>query len=145
MVFIRRKQIKSKFYAYLVENTWVDGRSKQAVKEYLGRILDVDERPQASLSSVDPADLLRELIEYETQFVDAEVDIDNQRVILNGRDVVLSLNGGHLCSYTLKQIQQARKKKNEERPGLALAQALSEAGLRMNKEDFIRLYLHEQL
>lgn len=145
MVFIRRKQVKSKHYAYLVENTWVDGRSKQAVKKYLGRIFDVDERPRADLSGVNPADLLAQLITYETQQVEAEVDVENCRVTLAGRDVVLSLNGGYLCSYTLEQIQQARKTKNENRPGLALAQALSEAGLRIDKEDFIRLYLHEQL
>lgn len=36
MSFVRRKIIKGRAYLYLVENRWVDGRSRQKVIKYLG-------------------------------------------------------------------------------------------------------------
>ncbi len=35
-MFLRKKIIKGHEYWYLVENKWVDGRSKQKVVKYLG-------------------------------------------------------------------------------------------------------------
>lgn len=143
-MFIRRKQIKSRPYAYLVENQWVDGSPKQSVKQYLGRIYDVETGAAADLSSVNPADILSVVIAHETRNADVEVDAEQRSVTRSGRDVVLGLNGGYLCAYTLEQVFRSLHARNEERPGVALAQALSRAGLRVDKESFVRLYLEFQ-
>lgn len=143
-MFIRRKQIKKKPYAYLVENTWKNGTSKQTVKEYLGRIYDVQERPPPDLQEVPDNKLFKELLVYEVSGQEVDISLDERTVKRGSRDVVLALNGGYLCAYTLQEIFRAFHARNEERPGVKLATALSNAGLRINKEAFIRLYLYHQ-
>ena len=140
-MFIRRKQIKGKPYAYLVENRWVDKSPKQTVKQYLGRVYDVETGEPADLSQVPAGQLLQTLVDHETRNADAEVDLDGRTVKKGSRDVVLGINGGYLCAHTLEQVFKARFARNEERPGVALAEAVSRAGLRIDKESFVRLYL----
>ncbi len=36
-MFLRKKMIKGNEYWYLVENKWIEGKSKQKVVKYLGR------------------------------------------------------------------------------------------------------------
>ncbi len=144
-MFVRTKKIKNKPYAYLVENTWVDGSSKQVVKQYLGRIYEAPPTPPADLTNVQPQQILPTVIQHElAQLPEIDVDVDEHTVKKSSRDVVVALNGGYLCGYTLNELFSSLHVADEQRPGLALAQALAQVGLRVDKKDFIRLYMHFQ-
>ena len=47
-MFIREKNINGQKYGYLVENTWNNGKIKQQVKKYLGKIIDEGETETAT-------------------------------------------------------------------------------------------------
>ncbi len=140
-VFIRTKNIKGKQYAYLVENTWKNGRSRQRVVSYLGRVLAPPPAPAPKIRS-DEKDILSSLIEQELIHVEEEYvfDKDNTSFSFKNRPVVFEINGGFLCAYTLQQIMEAKKVRDEDRPGTALAHAFAHAGLRIPKDAFITYY-----
>jgi hypothetical protein len=140
MVFIRSKLVKGKPYAYLVENKWVKGAARQEVKRYLGRVHHQKPRPLADLASVPANELLVALIAHETAGLPVKTSLKN--VKYGNKECVIEMNGGYLCSHTLKQLRKALFERNEERPGTALAEAFSAAGLRIAPEDFVRLYKH---
>lgn len=138
-VFIRTKQIKKYHYAYLVENTWKKGRSKQRVVQYLGRVYSVKTPPPAhSLGE----DIIKSLLEHELSLCEhnIRIDFDTKEVLKGGKEIVLGLNGGFFCTYTFTELHKALYVRNEEVPGTALAQAFSNAGLRIPQEAFISLY-----
>jgi len=139
-VFIRIKQIKTKHYAYLVENQWVRGKTKQKVKQYLGRVLHVPEGPPPV--TIDSSDIVHSLITQELRHLEEEIvfDRENNCFFYKNRPVVLALNGGFLCEHTITQIHNAKNVTEEPRPGTALAQAIANAGLRIPKHAFIQLY-----
>lgn len=145
VVFVRIKWIKDKPYAYLVENKWKNGTSRQTVKEYLGRVHCVDEQPTPAFKS-DATDVIPALIaaELENHDQDVRVDLKRRTVEIGGKQQVLALNGGYLCTRTLKDIYNALHTRNEEQPGTALAESFSRAGLRIPPEAFIVLYQRHQ-
>jgi hypothetical protein len=59
----------------------------------------------------------------------------------NDSSVCIGINGGVLCSQTLRAVLEALVVEHEDRPGISLARALRNAGLRISQEDFIRLYV----
>ena len=138
-MFVRVKKIKGKRYAYLVENSWVSGRSRQKVKEYLGRVIGDHKTAAPDLSDARDRELLTQVILLQVP-EGVRVDIKKRSVTKDGKDVVVGLNNGFLCARTLKDIFSALKKE-ETRPGLALAKALSQAGIKVDQEDFVRIYL----
>lgn len=142
-MFIRKKKIKGKSYAYLAKSTWVDSTSKQEVVKYLGRIYFGDEQPPLDTASVPTKDLLHQLILYESQEL-ADVNITDKTVQKGSQDVVIAVNGGYICDYTLNTIFSSLHVTDEKRPGLQLAKAFSQAGIRVDKDDFITLYMHYQ-
>jgi hypothetical protein len=139
-MFVRRKILKGNPYGYLVENTWTDKGPRQKVVEYLGRIHDVDEKEAMDLSSVEDADILSAVVEHEVS-EDIQVDLKKRTVQKNGESIVLGLNGGVLCDQTLAQVFKGLHTRNESRPGIAFATALRNAGLRIDKQSFIQLYV----
>ena len=141
VAFIRTKYIKGNPYAYLVENTWKKKGSRQKVNKYLGRILERDEREAPSVPDDLPADhIIRHLLDKELESLDVKADMNKRTVTKNGKTVVVSMNGGYLCDHTLKALLKARHARNEERPGLALADAFSRAGISIPPQASVRLY-----
>ncbi len=142
-MFVRIKRIKGKPYAYLVENVWKDGSSRQRVKRYLGRVIQVRDQSAPSVPpSVKGDDLIWHLIGEElAPLGDVRIDISKRKVTRDGQEVVLALNGGFLCSYTVKQVFRALNVTGEDHPGTALAEAFSRAGLRIPQDRFVSLYL----
>ncbi len=51
-MFIRKKKIKGKEYAYLVENKYINGRVKQKVKRYLGKVFRFDRSGDFPITTV---------------------------------------------------------------------------------------------
>lgn len=143
-MFVRIKQIKGKPYGYLVENEWTKRGSRQKVVAYLGRVHVGEEKPPGSFLDVSEENLLQAVAEYEVS-EHVQVDVSTCSVQKEGKEVVLEINGGLLCSQTLQRLRKALFTRNEARPGLLLATALRNAGLRLNQQDFIRLYIHYQV
>ena len=146
-MFIRTKIIKERPYAYLVENVWRHGRSVQRVRKYLGPVRSVPVAPLPVIpEDIEPSRLLRHVIDAELLHAPEEivVHIAKKSVFFRDKPVVLALNGGYLCNYTLATLVRARHAKNEERPGTALATAFSDAGLRIPQDAFITFYRHYQ-
>jgi hypothetical protein len=141
-MFVRTKWIKGNPYAYLVENEWGKRGSRQSVTEYLGRIVTQELQPTPTLpTDTPPEEIILSLVQQELRGLkDIAVDLQKGTVKRKGRNAVISLNGGYLCEHTLKDLRLARYEKNEERPGTALAEAFSRAGLRIPQHAFITLY-----
>ena len=139
-MFVRTKTIKGNPYGYLVENEWTKKGSRQKVVEYLGRIYEHETGPERAFPEHEGMNILKEIVIYETPD-DVNVDFEKLHVTRDEKPVVLGINGGVLCSQTLQQVFEALKTKYEERPGITLARALRNAGLRIRQEDFIRLYV----
>lgn len=146
-MFIRIKKIKGKPYAYLVENKWKDGTTRQRVKQYLGRVYLIDKRPPVALpKDIKKKDILNHIIKHESNNeLGVSVNYHKATVKRGKQHVVLQLNGGYLCKHTIKQLKQAFKKPDKnDTPGLALAEAFRDAGLRIPQKAFVTLYLEAQ-
>lgn len=152
-MFVRRKTIKGKPYAYLVENTWSAGRTRQKVRAYLGRveILSDDEEPIGMAFRADTFRnnmhaLIEEALgkhgffktERRLEKGDFIIDIDSLDVRKNGKSIVLGINRGHLCSHTLKQLMMLAP--DGQGNGQELAHALHVAGLPLTPESFVSLH-----
>lgn len=141
-MFIRTKRVKGKRYAYLVENEWKNGRSRQKVVNYLGRVFDAPTPPAPELSQgLSRAQIIEQLVAQETALLKEEVKFhkENNSFVCRRRDVVIAVNGGFLCTHTLTEIMDSLHV-HEDRPGTALAHAFANAGLRIPQHAFVTFY-----
>lgn len=151
MGFIRAKTIKGKEYAYLVSNTWTINGSRQNVKGYLGRIIHPD-RIREEQTDVSQSDFTEAIIALITQELinhgfnekltrgNTKVDLENRKIINGKKNIVIELNEGLLCTYTLNNLLNLQITGHEEQAGTQLATTLVEAGLKLNKETFVELF-----
>ncbi|MBW2973536.1 hypothetical protein KY346_04035 [Candidatus Woesearchaeota archaeon] len=151
MVFVRIKKLKGKEYAYLVENEWTINGSRQKVKAYLGRVIKplrkkekiTDVRnldyKQAVLALV-KQELLNHGFDENLALDDVKADLAEIKFINKGRNIVLALNEGFLCSQTLKDALDIELTGYEEEAGTQLAKALLELGLKLPKDIFVQLF-----
>ncbi len=167
-MFLRIKKIKGKEYGYRVRNKWTGNGARQKVVGYLGRIYRLERKNETSfgdylanahgksyeeyMKSNDFDAIIMELVKWELSKHggifrnDGKIDLGNVEVALKemsvssgGREIVLKMNDGYLCRHTLKNVFSVHLGEEEE-PGLDFAHALVNAGLRVPKEIFIRLY-----
>lgn len=152
MAFVRTKKLKGKEYAYLVENEWTINGSRQKVKAYLGRVirpLKLRERP-AQTDGLSYKQAVMSLIKQELQnhgFDETltfdnkiKADLENAAFNNSGKNIVLAMNEGFLCSQTLKDALNIQLTGHEEKAGTKLANALVEAGLKIPKDTFVELF-----
>jgi len=157
-MFIRTKKIKNKEYAFLVDNKW-DKKSKkvkQKVIRYLGKVYKPKQENKNFIdfyniesiekySKKDFKKIIKDLIEFEIKTSElrnkVKLNYEKQELKINGRNAVLKINQGYLCSYTIKNLLHFKKLPNEEEKqlGLRLAKSLVNAGIRIPKELFVRL------
>ena len=152
MAFVRTKKIGGKSYGYLVENRWEDGRAKQTVTQYLGRVhelpkigtTDVDISNHSFINAVH-AIIGQELcnhgfVKSEQGFVrdGVMVNTTDWNIVNKGKPAVLRINDGYLCSHTLRQLINFNP--GDQDAGFALARRLVEAGIALPKENFVKLY-----
>ena len=151
MGFIRAKTIKGKEYGYLVHNTWTATGPRQNVKGYLGRIIRPQKQKEGitDISKLDYIEALFTLIkqELDNHGFDAmltkdqtKIDLENRRIINRNKNIIVGMNEGYLCTYTLNKLMILTPNGYEEQAGLQLATALVEAGLKLNKETFVQLF-----
>lgn len=190
MGFIRFKKVKKYEYCYLVENTWKKRKKepRQKVKEYLGRLIRPERIHNVSFVSMikrgvigylkekDYEDIVQDLVKLafinygikemgksEDKLVSGCSVSKEGIVLMNGRKIVIAMNEGYLCTYTLSKLLKfdGRKAKpvkseisenlesekeemdeslEERRIGYNLAKAIVDAGLSIPKEIFIGLF-----
>lgn len=167
MSYIRTKKISGSRYAYLVDNVWEDGRSRQKVRKYLGKVYalkktkgrlqfsstvgqDLDEYMEEAKAASLTGDAARyELLKHGFEQKDEllvsgklVVDMKARRVYSRkDKDVVLGLNEGYLCEETLNGIFSAKLFGEDDREqGLGLARLFVDAGIQIPKEIFISLF-----
>ena len=151
MGFIRAKNIKGKEYGYLVKNTWTATGPRQNVKGYLGRILRPQKQKEETpdIQNMNYNEAITTLIKQEltnhgfdnTLTQDkTKIDLENRKIINTNKNILLGINEGYLCTYTLNKLMTLNPTGYEEQAGLQLATVLVEAGLKLNKETFVQLF-----
>lgn len=145
MAFVRIKKIKGKEYAYLVKNVWKDGKVKQKTLKYLGKINDFktnkinDFEEANAINSVITNVLLDAGFNQKLELNGLKVNINKQKVTFSGKESAIRLNEGILSSNSLKKLLNYEAQE-ELKPGLKLAKILSETGIEIEQEAFIKLY-----
>jgi len=164
-MFIRKKTIKKNEYAYLVKNRWKKkgkkGIAKQKNLKYLGKVLNLGKSNFYSLKEElsDYKDIIKniligQLLEkgfvcekknvYKRSIEDeiAIVDLGKKNVFSENsfRKLVLQLNEGFLCDFTIKRLFKFRYygEENEEL-GYVIADLMLSAGIRPTKEQFVAI------
>jgi hypothetical protein len=135
MGYIRTKYIAGKPYAYFVE---CKGK-KQKVKAYLGRVFEssfVGERKNVSGKSKK---------EFLTDFIGQveippSVVVDGLSIVKGKKNVVVKLNDGYLCTFTLKRILTFKSTDDLQKDGELLARYFMDAGLTIRQEEFVEYY-----
>ena len=151
MVFVRIKKLKGKEYAYLVENEWTINGSRQKVKAYLGRVIKPLRKKEKitdirnleykkAVTALVKQELLNHGFDENLAFEDAKADLNEGKFTSKGRNIVLALNEGFLCSQTLKDALDIELTGYEEEAGTQLAKALLELGLKLPKDIFVQLF-----
>lgn len=162
-MFVRTKKIKRQKYAYLVQNKWVDGKVKQRVKKYLGKVFSPEKTKEtpfyehySDYPRKGPPEVIRdivrlELINHGFAILDDKT-LSKEDVIVNvakckvktknNKNAVLVLNNSYLHNKKLKELVNFKKEEKEEEatPGTRLAKAFLEAGMNVDKEIFVQLY-----
>ena len=157
MTFFRIKKIKGKEYIYMVENEWTGKSSRQKVKGYLGKAFRFDMQRNIEFTGfwniqdiekyIDEnkkEKIMKDLIEWEIarngipkeKFI---IDPENKKIQSNGKDIVLIINRGFMCGFTLSNLLEF-KTESEEQDVKRLARAFVEAGIKIPEELFIGLF-----
>lgn len=156
MVYIRKKNINNQNYAYLVENKGTANGPRQKVKQYLGKILSLQQitTENQEITAKNHHDFLFQLISRELVkhgftnnnnkrcyeniiFSPKELTITNKK---NGKEAVIAMNDGFFCSYTLQRVHQFKKTKDLTTDAHTLAKYFLEAGLPLSREEFVQYY-----
>jgi len=156
MAFIRIKKVKDWRYAYLVENMWKSGKTKQKVKQYLGRVYTLENivglKFDRDIARMSFKDAVKELVMFELMkngFKEDKgvlkksgffVDLGKCEFTNNKKPVVFESNEGFICSSTFSRMINFRPSGTEEETGLSLAETILEAGISIPHKVFVKLF-----
>ncbi|MBI2655832.1 hypothetical protein HYX06_05430 [Candidatus Woesearchaeota archaeon] len=158
MAFFRIKKIKGNEYSYIVENEWKKNGSRQKVIGYAGRaypfnVKNIISFPEfVKIENVEKyvaengfrkiiTDLIEwELFRHEIDKNNFAIDLNSMKVMQNGRNAVLMINEGFMCSLTLNNIFEFRPEGDESNDGYRLARAFVESGIEIPQDVFISLF-----
>ncbi|MBI2549686.1 hypothetical protein HYV83_00710 [Candidatus Woesearchaeota archaeon] len=160
MVFIRIKRISGKEYGYLVANSWTGSGPRQKVSKYLGRLIRPEKAKSEPLAQFlglagEPAitewvkkssfkEIAAALIKWELNnhnIAESSYGISAEKAELldcKGKPVAIALNDGFLCGHTAKKLLEYDAAADYS--GYNLADALTAAGIAIEKEVFITLF-----
>lgn len=157
MVYIRVKRINAKPYAYLVESK----NSRQKVKKYLGRVYELEPKvlnlENRIVRGRRKEDFLLKLTLRELgnlgfrvkgakhhcknfMFCPKKFTLRKKTKSKTVKETVISLNDGHLSSFTLQRILNFEKSKDLRVDAELLAKYFLEAGFQISRENFINYY-----
>lgn len=160
-MYIRKKKIKGKEYAYAVKSIWTKNGPRQRVAKYLGSVVKISAEKTVGIPLVfgDLDSFLQN--SKREQFISKLIELELLRagfqregntlkkdgITVNGGDyecrtadgkrVVLEINEGFICNYTLQLLLSF---KGKGQGGVKLATLLIGAGINLPKELFVRMY-----
>ena len=159
MVYIRVKKINKYLYAYLVENISTSSGPRQKVKQYLGRVHELEKSKEVEdshngknkqeilLNLIIPELKVRTFKEKKNQLINKNLVFETKSFTLRkttkagtSKDAILKLNEGYLCTFTLERILKFEKSKDVKKDAQLLAKYFLEAGLQINQELFVSFY-----
>ena len=158
MTFFRIKKIKNKEYAYIVENTWKRMGSRQKVIGYLGKAYRFELKEnmeflkfrkigdlQSYIENNQNKSIIKDLIGWELHKFGINKEqfsmaLDNFKIQKNKKNVVLMINEGYMCSFTLKNLIEFKAEGDEQLDGYRFARAFVEAGIKVPEEIFVALF-----
>ena len=158
MSFIRIKKINNNNYAYLVETQNTPKGPRQKVKQYLGRIYELEDYNKTNIKTEirnnNKKSLLQSLINKELSmngFKEKKEKISNKNFSFclnkftitkrkNNKKVTLKLNEGYLSSFTLQRLLNFKKTNNLNQDAKSLAKYFLESGINISEENFIKFY-----
>jgi hypothetical protein len=159
MVYIRVKKIDKYKYAYLVENISTSSGPRQKVRQYLGRVYELEKikevedshngksKQEILLNLVIPELKVRSFKEKKDKLINKNLVFETKSFTLRkttksgtSKDAIIKLNEGYLCSFTLERILNFEKSKDVKKDAQVLAKYFLEAGLQINQELFVSFY-----
>lgn len=162
MAFLRTKKINDNLYCYLVQNKHTKKGSRQKVKKYLGRAIKFEQKKDLDFFSYfkiknldnyfQKKQILRDLIKLElikhgfkeknNFLINQKIsfNIKNNKILKKEKEVLLSLNEGFLCSFTINRISKFKKSGDLQKDALKLAKYFVEAGIKVPQEVFVGFY-----
>jgi len=157
MAFVRVKTISGSDYGYLVENSWTEKGARQKVGKYLGKvhkpekaksetlagflgISDIGKHIRNSEFKKIASDLIRlELHNHDVKKGEFAINFDDVSIKNSrGKNVVVAMNNGFLCSHTLKNLVGYDADKDYS--GYLLADLITAAGIVPEQDIFIEIY-----
>ena len=129
-MFVRTKKIKGQRYAYLVQNKWQDGKVKQKVKKYLGKVYSPEKTKETKFyeqytkCNKEPSEMIKDIVKLELlnhgfailddktlSKEDVLVNVATCKVkTKNKKNAVLVLNNSYLHNKKLKDLVNFQKK-----------------------------------
>ncbi|MBW3015033.1 hypothetical protein KY330_01300 [Candidatus Woesearchaeota archaeon] len=170
-MFVRVKKIKGNEYLYVVENSWKNGKVKQKVRKYIGRVYPlkrVKDEDFYSFHNIEDInkylsksakDIVKDILKFELGVHGFEfkpgkgkedimkkeeliVDLSRMRVKGYSNDIALRLNkAGYIYGESIKEIIEFKAGRDKEKSGLELAKLFAGMGIEPDKNIFIRLIL----
>lgn len=155
MTYIRVKKINSNLYAYLIENKNTPNGPRQIVLRYLGRVYNLRQQKQPSSQEINSSNkigLIQQLAtaalkvhgfeEHKKNLLYEKIMFKPQKFTItkNKKNVVLRINDGHLCSFTMQRLINFKKTKDINKDAYTLAKYFLEAGLAVSQEQFVKFY-----
>jgi len=155
MAFVRVKRIYGSEYAYLVENTWTDKGTRQKVGKYLGKLFRPDKVKSERLTEFLKIPEIRKyigesnfrkiasdliMLELQNHNLNEEIKVNFETFSVGKgtKEVVVGINDGFLCNYTLQRLMAY--KPEEDYSGYLLADLITAVGIVPEQEVFIELY-----
>lgn len=149
-MFVRIKRIKGQEYGYLVENSWTGEGTRQKVTGYLGKILrplrvkseGLAENIAEHVSKTSFPELMIQLVllELSNHALEGKVSVDFENFAVSDgkKSVVLAINEGFLCRHSIKKLLMYPA--DEDYTGFLLADLLTGAGIKVEKDVFVALF-----
>ncbi len=156
MTYIRTKKIQKQEYAYLVESVNTEKGPRQKVRQYLGKVhhYSLPEFIPSEMSQNTKREFLNRLIGDHLKalnFNQTNSKIENEHITISLEDcsmqnkkskkeIVLALNPGFLCQFTIHRILNFKKTPDIRKDGYTLANYFKEAGLQISEKEFVQFY-----
>jgi hypothetical protein len=155
MAFLRVKKINKNLYCYLVQNKHTKNGPRQKVKKYLGRTIRLKPKQNINFElskEKNRSQMLKSLIAWELKKHGFKAkdntysnkaltySLETHQILNKKKEVVLHLNEGFLCSFTVKRILNFKKTNDFQKDAHKLAKYFVEAGINIPQEVFIGVY-----
>ena len=153
-MFIRIKRRNKLKYAYLVKNKRykIKPYHRQKVIAYLGKVITPKKTQNLSLKNslnidtktylenTKTKDIFLDLIKLELKKHNLTLNLDD--ITKKGKPLVIELNEGFLCNYTIKQLLNFKlpMKTSDKEASIALAKTILATGIKLPPYLFIKIF-----